>query len=60
MDGLRESVAKARASREENSEADVHELQKPRKKAAAKKTAKAPAKKTAAKRAAGWKPKRSA
>jgi DNA end-binding protein Ku len=49
MSALQESVRKAKATRGEEDEADVHELP-PRKKAVAKKTAKkAPAKKTTAK-----------
>ncbi|MEU9473593.1 Ku protein [Streptomyces avermitilis] len=51
MAALQQSVAKAKASRGEGDEADVHEL--PRKKTAARKTAKKqPAKKTSAKRTA--------
>ncbi|MFJ4836374.1 Ku protein [Streptomyces sp. NPDC088747] len=46
MAALSESVAKAKASRGESGDADVHEL--PKKKAAAKKTAKKPAAKEAA------------
>ncbi|WP_053740751.1 hypothetical protein [Streptomyces sp. NRRL WC-3618] len=51
MAALEESVAKAKASRGERGDADVHEL--PKKKAAARKTAKETAvRKTAAKKAA--------
>ncbi|MFJ9026461.1 hypothetical protein ACIRPU_41905 [Streptomyces sp. NPDC102259] len=59
MAALEESVSTAKASRGED--ADVHELQNPRKKTAAKKTTakKQPAKKTTAKKAASRKPRRS-
>jgi len=60
MAALNESVQKAKAARGED--ADVHELPKPKKKAAAKETAakKAPAKKPAAKKTGARKPRRSA
>ncbi|MFI2764349.1 Ku protein [Streptomyces echinatus] len=58
MAALQESVSKARASRSEDAgPAEVHELPKPKKKAAAKKQ---PAKKTAAKKTTGRRPRSSA
>ncbi|MEU5632250.1 Ku protein [Streptomyces rishiriensis] len=56
MAALEESVSKAKASRGEN--ADVHELPKPKKKTAAKKTAarKQPTKKSAAKKTSARRP----
>ncbi|MFI5825037.1 Ku protein [Streptomyces rishiriensis] len=55
MAALTESVAKAKASRGED--ADVHEMPKPKKKTAAKKTAaKQPTKKTAAKKTSARRP----
>ncbi|WP_371667355.1 Ku protein [Streptomyces sp. NBC_00289] len=63
MAALTQSVQKARSARGESADAEVHELPKPKKKAAAKKTAakkqparKAAAKKTAAKKSTGRRP----
>ncbi|MFM9700340.1 hypothetical protein [Streptomyces europaeiscabiei] len=60
VDALRESVARAWASRGEDAEADVHEMLKPRNKAVPKKTANLAAKKPTARKTAGWQSKRSA
>ncbi|MBL1110655.1 Ku protein, partial [Streptomyces sp. 5-8] len=58
MAALQESVSKARASRGDDAgPAEVHELPKPKKKAAAKKQ---PAKKTVAKKTTGRRPRSSA
>ncbi|UUU28574.1 hypothetical protein JIX56_00905 [Streptomyces sp. CA-210063] len=60
MDALQETVARTWASRGEDTEADVHEMPKPRNKAVPRMTANLAARKPAAKETAGRKPKRRA